>query len=168
MNKKDNINVDNNIDVNIIKEYLNFEKDNIKLKSFLRLYSNYSKINKFSYDELSEFENEVYTIEGRTLTDKERIMKEIVIIESAIKKVNDRKVVDCTRNILNNIKLILNYDDSVFEGYISFLKKSICELQAILKLDINFYNTSCELFDSEYENIKKKFLIKKDDNYNGR
>ena len=46
-----------NIDINIIKGYLAEENDRIKLKSFLRLYSNYSKLAKFSDEELENFEN---------------------------------------------------------------------------------------------------------------
>ena len=80
----------------------------------------------------------------------------------------DKKIVDYVNNILNDIELIINYDDNVFEGYIPYLKKCICELQSILKLDINFYNTSCELFDNEYENVKNLILNKYKDNYNGR
>ena len=156
------------IDIRIIKKYLMTEKDELKLKSFLRLYSNYSKLANFNQNQLENFENEIYTIGNRTLFDKEKIKKEIITIKAAIKKCNDKKVVDYVNDILNDIELIINYDDNVFEGYIPYLKKCICELQSILKLDINFYNTSCELFDNEYENVKNLILNKYKDNYNGR
>ena len=156
------------IDIRIIKKYLMTEKDELKLKSFLRLYSNYSKLANFNQNQLENFENEIYTIGNRSLSDKEKIKKEIITIKAAIKKCNDKKVVDYANDILNDIELIINYDDNVFEGYIPYLKKCICELQSILKLDINFYNTSCELFDNEYENVKNLILNKYKDNYNGR
>lgn len=156
------------IDIRIIKKYLMIEKDELKLKSFLRLYSNYSKLANFNQNQLESFENEIYTIGNRSLSDKEKIKKEIITIKAAIKKCNDKKVVDYVNDILNDIELIINYDDNVFEGYIPYLKKCICELQSILKLDINFYNTSCELFDNEYENVKNLILNKYKDNYNGR
>lgn len=156
------------IDIRIIKKYLMPEKDELKLKSFLRLYSNYSKLANFNQNQLENFENEIYTIGNRSLSDKEKIKKEIITIKAAIKKCNDKKVVDYVNDILNDIELIINYDDNVFEGYIPYLKKCICELQSILKLDINFYNTSCELFDNEYENVKNLILNKYKDNYNGR
>ena len=182
------------IDIRIIKKYLMTEKDELKLKSFLRLYSNYSKLANFNQNQLENFENEIYTIGNRSLSDKEKIkkeiitikaaikkcndkkvvdyvndiLKEIITIKAAIKKCNDKKVVDYVNDILNDIELIINYDDNVFEGYIPYLKKCICELQSILKLDINFYNTSCELFDNEYENVKNLILNKYKDNYNGR
>lgn len=156
------------IDIRIIKKYLMTEKDELKLKSFLRLYSNYSKLANFNQNQLENFENEIYTIGNRSLSDKEKIKKEIITIKAAIKKCNDKKVVDYVNDILNDIELIINYDDNVFEGYIPYLKKCICELQFILKLDINFYNTSCELFDNEYENVKNLILNKYKDNYNGR
>ena len=155
------------IDIRIIKKYLMTEKDELKLKSFLRLYSNYSKLANFNQNQLENFENEIYTIGNRSLSDKEKIKKEIITIKAAIKKCNDKKVVDYVNDILNDIELIINYDDIVFEGYIPYLKKCICELQSI-KLDINFYNTSCELFDNEYENVKNLILNKYKDNYNGR
>lgn len=156
------------IDIRIIKKYLMTEKDELKLKSFLSLYSNYSKLANFNQNQLENFENEIYTIGNRSLSDKEKIKKEIITIKAAIKKCNDKKVVDYVNDILNDIELIINYDDNVFEGYIPYLKKCICELQSILKLDINFYNTSCELFDNEYENVKNLILNKYKDNYNGR
>lgn len=156
------------IDIRIIKKYLMTEKDELKLKSFLRLYSNYSKLANFNQNQLENFENEIYTIGNRSLSDKEKIKKEIITIKAAIKKCNDKKVVDYANDILNDIELIINYDDNVFEGYIPYLKKCICELQSILKLDINFYNTSCELFDNEYENVKNLILNKYRDNYNRR
>ena len=156
------------IDIRIIKKYLMTEKDELKLKSFLRLYSNYSKLANFNQNQLENFDNEIYTIGNRSLSDKEKIKKEIITIKAAIKKCNDKKVVDYVNDILNDIELIINYDDNVFEGYIPYLKKCICELQSILKLDINFYNTSCELFDNEYENVKNLILNKYKDNYNGR
>lgn len=156
------------IDIRIIKKYLMTEKDELKLKSFLRLYSNYSKLANFNQNQLESFENEIYTIGNRSLSDKEKIKKEIITIKAAIKKCNDKKVVDYVNDILNDIELIINYDDNVFEGYIPYLKKCICELQSILKLDINFYNTSYELFDNEYENVKNLILNKYRDNYNRR
>lgn len=156
------------IDIRIIKKYLMTEKDELKLKSFLRLYSNYSKLANFNQNQLENFENEIYTIGNRSLSDKEKIKKEIITIKAAIKKCNDKKVVDYVNDILNDIGLIINYDDNVFEGYIPYLKKCVCELQSILKLDINFYNTSCELFDNEYENVKNLILNKYRDNYNRR
>lgn len=156
------------IDIRIIKKYLMTEKDELKLKSFLRLYSNYSKLANFNQNQLENFENEIYTIGNRSLSDKEKIKKEIITIKAAIKKCNDKKVVDYVNDILNDIELIINYDDNVFEGYIPYLKKCICEPQSILKLDINFYNTSCELFDNEYENVKNLILNKYRDNYNRR
>lgn len=156
------------IDIRIIKKYLMTEKDELKLKIFLRLYSNYSKLANFNQNQLENFENEIYTIGNRSLSDKEKIKKEIITIKAAIKKCNDKKVVDYANDILNDIELIINYDDNVFEGYIPILKKCICELQSILKLDINFYNTSCELFDNEYENVKNLILNKYRDNYNRR
>lgn len=156
------------IDIRIIKKYLMTEKDELKLKIFLRLYSNYSKLANFNQNQLEIFENEIYTIGNRSLSDKEKIKKEIITIKAAIKKCNDKKVVDYVNDILNDIELIINYDDNVFEGYIPYLKKCICELQSILKLDINFYNTSRELFDNEYEDVKNLVLNKYRDNYNRR
>lgn len=156
------------IDIRIIKKYLMTEKDELKLKIFLRLYSNYSNLANFNQNQLENFENEIYTIGNRSLSDKEKIKKEIITIKAAIKKCNDKKVVDYANDILNDIELIINYDDNVFEGYIPYLKKCICELQSILKLDINFYNTSCEFFDNEYENVKNLILNKYRDNYNRR
>lgn len=154
-----------NIDINIIKEYLAEENDRIRLKSFLRLYSNYSKLVKFSDEELENFENKIYTMDGKALSDKERIKKEIVTIKSSIKKSSNIEIVNYVNRILSNIDLILNYDDDVFNGYIPYLKKCICEIQSVLNSDITFYRSSCELFEEEYHNAKNvehKVNIKKE------
>lgn len=154
-----------NIDINIIKGYLAEENDRIKLKSFLRLYSNYSKLAKFSDEELENFENKIYTMDDKALSNKERIKKEIVIIKSSIKKCNNTEIVNYVNSILSNIDLILNYDDDVFNGYIPFLKKCICEIQSVLDLDMTFYRSSCKLFEEEYhnaENVEHKVNIKKE------
>ena len=154
-----------NIDINIIKGYLAEENNKIKLKSFLRLYSNYSKLSKFSDEELENFENKIYTMDDKVLPDKERIKKEIVTIKSNIKKSSNTEVVNYVNSILSNIDLILDYDDDVFNGYIPYLKKCICEIQTVLNLDITFYKSSCELFEEEYHNTKNvehKVNIKKE------
>lgn len=154
-----------NIDINIIKEYLAEENDRIRLKSFLRLYSNYSKLAKFSDEELENFENKIYTMDGKALSDKERIKKEIVTIKSSIKKNSNTEIVNYVNRILSNIDLILNYDDDVFNGYIPYLKKCICEIQSVLNSDITFYRSSCELFEEKYHNAKNvehKVNIKKE------
>lgn len=76
-----------NIDINIIKGYLAEENDRIKLKSFLRLYSNYSKLAKFSDEELENFENKIYTMDDKALSNKERIKKRNCYHQIKYKKV---------------------------------------------------------------------------------
>lgn len=154
-----------NIDINVIKDYLNHENNKLRLKSFLRLYSNYSKLAKFNKEELKSFENEIYNIDGKTLSDKEKIRKEIVTIKVELKKNNNKEITNYVNNILADVELIINYDDATFNGYISYLKKCICEIQSVLNLDINFYSSSCELFREEYqdiENVEHKVNIKKE------
>ena len=70
------------IDIRIIKKYLMTEKDELKLKIFLRLYSNYSNLANFNQNQLENFENEIYTIGNRSLSDKEKIKKELQILEN--------------------------------------------------------------------------------------
>ena len=77
-------------------------------------------------------------MDDKALSNKERIKKEIVIIKSSIKKCNNTEIVNYVNSILSNIDLILNYDDDVFNGYIPFLKKCICEYSISIRLRHDF------------------------------
>lgn len=155
-----------NIDINVIKDYLANSKDEIELKCFLRLYSNYSKINGFSFQELNNLEDETYTIEGKILSNKERISKEIVIIKSKLNKCRNTKIFEYASEKLQEIEAVLSHDENVFKEYVPYLKKTISELQAILDLNICFYNDSYKGFKEKYnalleeaENIKKGKIL---------
>ena len=56
---------------------------------------------------------------------------------------------------------ILKYDDYIFDGYIMYLKRTITELQALLNININFYNASCDAFIDIYKEIENTYNKKR-------
>ena len=127
---------DTNLKMDIIKDYLNSTNSNtIDLKILLRLYSNYSKIAKIDYNKLKRYEDDVYTIKNEKMSDSERIIKEIDIIKTALKKCNDEKIIKYVNDSLAEMEEILKYDDYIFDGYIMYLKRTITELQALLNIN---------------------------------
>ena len=151
---------DTNLKMDIIKDYLNSANSNtIDLKILLRLYSNYSKIAKIDYKKLQEYD--VYTIKNEKMSDSERIIKEIDIIKTALKKCNDEKIIKYVNDSLAEMEEILKYDDYIFDGYIMYLKRTITELQALLNININFYNASCDAFIDIYKEIENTYNKKR-------
>ena len=137
---------DTNLKMDIIKDYLNSTNSNtIDLKILLRLYSNYSKIAKIDYNKLKRYEDE----------------KEIDIIKTALKKCNDEKIIKYVNDSLAEMEEILKYDDYIFDGYIMYLKRTITELQALLNININFYNASCDAFIDIYKEIENTYNKKR-------
>lgn len=153
---------DTNLKMDIIKDYLNSTNSNtINLKILLRLYSNYSKIAKIDYNKLKRYEDDVYTIKNEKMSDSERIIKEIDIIKTALKKCNDEKIIKYVNDSLAEMEEILKYDDYIFDGYIMYLKRTITELQALLNININFYNASCDAFIDIYKEIENTYNKKR-------
>lgn len=153
---------DTNLKMDIIKDYLNSTNSNtIDLKILLRLYSNYSKIAKIDHNKLKRYEDDVYTIKNEKMSDSERIIKEIDTIKIALKKCNDEKIIKYVNDKLVEMEEILKYDDYIFDGYIMYLKRTITELQALLNININFYNASCDAFIDMYKEIESAYNKKR-------
>ena len=112
---------------------------------------------------LKEFEDKVYTVNGFTLTNNQRIKYEL----SKIKSANNQKsefekdiyqLIEQVEKIISN----LNNDDVIKE-----IKKIIVLLQILTSRSITFYESAYELFLEYCENLNFVFNKEvKDDNNN--
>ncbi len=147
------------LDINLIKEYI--YKDNLVKPEekilFISLFNFYKKANKLNSfqsieDELKKYEDKIYNIDNKTLTEEEKLrleiekIKRIRITDPEIKQIVDRTIKEI-ENLLND-KLYFSND------VIDYIKKKIIELQIVLKLDITFFKAAYDLFKEKYDNLK--------------
>lgn len=147
------------LDINLIKEYIykdNFVKPEEKLL-FISLFNFYKKANRLNFfqsieDELKKYEDKIYNIDNKTLTEEEKLrleiekIKRIRITDPEIKQIVDQTIKEI-ENLLND-KLYFSND------VIDYIKKKIIELQIVLKLDITFFKAAYDLFKEKYDNLK--------------
>ena len=135
-------------------------RDNaIKLPEKKVIYNLYSVLSKLYDNDLTKYENDIYIINNKLLTDYERLGLEI---ESLLKRVNDNQNNAVVREILILMKQA--YDKGkLSSSLIAYFKKLITEIQIILGEDITFYSVAEELFDE-----KMLKLIKDNKEYKGR
>lgn len=147
------------LDINLIKEYIykdNFVKPEEKLL-FISLFNFYKKANRLNSfqsieDELKKYEDKIYNIDNKTLTEEEKLrleiekIKRIRITDPEIKQIVDQTIKEI-ENLLND-KLYFSND------VIDYIKKKIIELQIVLKLDITFFKAAYDLFKEKYDNLK--------------
>lgn len=147
------------LDINLIKEYIykdNFVKPEEKIL-FISLFNFYKKANKLNSfqsieDELKKYEDKIYNIDNKTLTEEEKLrleiekIKRIRITDPEIKQIVDQTIKEI-ENLLND-KLYFSND------VIDYIKKKIIELQIFLKLDITFFKAAYDLFKEKYDNLK--------------
>lgn len=135
-------------------------RDNaIKFPDKKIIYNLYSVLSKLYDNDLTKYENDIYIINNKLLTDYERLGLEI---ESLLKRVNDNQNNAVVREILILMKQA--YDKGkLSSSLIAYFKKLITEIQIILGEDITFYSVAEELFDE-----KMLKLIKDNKEYKGR
>lgn len=83
-------------------------------------------------------EDEIYNVNGQSLTDRKRIELEINNIKDMLNKVKDKATREKIQANLNNLDNVLSHDDNTLNGYIPFIKKNIADIQALLGIDITF------------------------------
>lgn len=135
-------------------------RDNaIKFPDKKIIYNLYSVLSKLYDNDLTKYENDIYIINNKLLTDYERLGLEI---ESLLKRVNENQNNAVVREILILMKQA--YDKGkLSSSLIAYFKKLITEIQIILGEDITFYSVAEELFDE-----KMLKLIKDNKEYKGR
>ena len=121
-------------------------RDNaIKFPDKKIIYNLYSVLSKLYDNDLTKYENDIYIINNKLLTDYERLGLEI---ESLLKRVNDNQNNAVVREILILMKQA--YDKGkLSSSLIAYFKKLITEIQIILREDITFYSVAEELFDEK-------------------
>ncbi len=121
-------------------------RDNaIKFPDKKIIYNLYSVLSKLYDNDLTKYENDIYIINNKLLTDYERLGLEI---ESLLKRVNENQNNAVVREILILMKQA--YDKGkLSSSLIAYFKKLITEIQIILGEDITFYSVAEELFDEK-------------------
>lgn len=147
------------LDINLIKEYI-YKDNSVKPEEkllFISLFNFYKKANRLNSfqsieDELKKYEDKIYNIDNKTLTEEEKLrleiekIKRIRITDPEIKQIVDQTIKEI-ENLLND-KLYFSND------VIDYIKKKIIELQIVLKLDITFFKAAYDLFKEKYDNLK--------------
>ena len=127
-------------------------RDNaIKFPDKKIIYNLYSVLSKLYDNDLTKYENDIYIINNKLLTDYERLELEI---ESLLKRVNENQNNAVVREILILMKQA--YDKGkLSSSLIAYFKKLITEIQIILGEDITFYSVAEELFDEKMLKLTK-------------
>lgn len=93
---------------------------------------------------LSEYEDEIFTVEGKILSDKERLRLVAEDLNITAKD-NENFTIKTTLDMLNKISK-RNY---LAPSMVSFLKKLAVKLQILLGEEITFYSVLEEMLDEE-------------------
>ena len=121
-------------------------RDNaIKFPDKKIIYNLYSVLSKLYDNDLTKYENDIYIINNKLLTDYERLGLEI---ESLLKRVNENQNNAVVREILILMKKAYDKGE-LSSSLIAYFKKLITEIQIILGEDITFYSVAEELFDEK-------------------
>ena len=125
------------------------------------LYMIYQKITKLekSGASLNELERKAYTLNNRTLSNKERICLEIKRIKYKIKETKPDRDMIRTIIFLDNLSKKDIYND---KSIVNYIKKEIVKLQALLNLNITFFSAAKEAFIEENLKINLEDYISKD------
>lgn len=147
------------LDINLIKEYIykdNFVKPEEKIL-FISLFNFYKKANKLNSfqsieDELKKYEDKIYNIDNKTLTEEEKLRLEIEKIKRI--RITDPEIKQIVDQTIKKIENLLNDKLYFSNDVIDYIKKKIIELQIFLKLDITFFKAAYDLFKEKYDNLK--------------
>ena len=146
------------LDIKLIKNYMynnNLISSEEKLL-FASLFNFYKKVNKlYSFntvrEELKNYENKIYNIDDKMLTEEEKIRLEIERIKRA--KVSSPKVKCIVDETIKEIEELLNNKLYFSESIVEYIKKKIVELQILLKINITFFQAAYDLFEGKYNNL---------------
>lgn len=166
-----------NFDKDIFLNYINNNKlrteDVAYLMKLYRIYILVSELKKEHSDKnenfLSQYEDKIYTVDGKIIPEIKRIELEISKIN---KKLLDKKTdisnVDKLKKEINEIKNLLKDLSLVDKFLLEYIKKKISVMQAMLGLNNTFLEATYMAFLEEYRNINisiNSINEEKDDDY---
>ena len=140
-------------DNKIIFKDINLINDNEYLKRLYKIYllvKHYSDNDEVSLDKLNEIEDYIFTVNGKTLNQKERIELEFNEILNKYEEVNPVKQKEVELYI-GIARSLLNYD--LNEKNILYIKKVIALIKSILGLNTGFLYAGYLVFKEKMRNI---------------
>lgn len=115
----------------------------------LKILNSLKSIDAVDFRELSKVEDDIYTVNKKVLTDLERIDIELMKINSFLAFNNDDYKNDSVfSKYLSKLNQLTITKESKLEN-ISDIKKFITIIQALLGLDISFFNSAFSLLSSD-------------------
>lgn len=151
------------VDKELVMYYLENNKDTMTLEeitSFAGLFKTYKMIDeaiegdyKKNKKEVLRYENSIYNINDKVLSNKERIDLEFKRLTN---KINNR--IDLSEDEKDKLikQLCVLIDMSENEKYYEYIKKEISIIQAQLGLDNTFLSSAYEVFLEKYQEIYEK------------
>ena len=147
--------------VNLLKKYLysdidiNPEKEEI----IYNLYIFYKKLNSLKdkiseeefYSKLFMYENKIYNINSKSLTDIEKIELEL----NNYRDVDDKKISLRIKKILNLIRKKIK-SETLSDDDIMYFKRCLVEIQILSGNNITFYHAAYTLFEIYLSAIEKE------------
>ena len=113
-------------------------------------------------NKLLQLENKIYTINGKTMTEKEKIIFETNRIYKVLEKKELNISLEDRENILFDLETINNllekYNNILDDLTIKYLKKKISILQATVGIENNFFKATHEAFLEKYRNIYISYI----------
>lgn len=152
------------IDKSFLIEHILKSKDNAYVLDLYKIYELCSRAtnNIFKHkDILDALEDKIYTINGKVLSQKERVTLELKKIIKEYSKCDVEKVKADVAGELNALIIFMDNNESNNKRYYEKLKQKISIIEAKLHIPINFlYGASVSflnIYESEYINGKLLF-----------
>lgn len=157
-----------NIDKTFLKEYLLKSKENAYLLELYKIYEICNKVtnknilkNKKSIDRL---EDKIYTVNGKELSNKERVVLELKKIIKEFSKCQKDIVKNDVAAELNALIIYMDNNQQESNKYYEVIKQKIAVIEAKLYIPISFLYAGAVAFLDKYESeyINNKVFIDED------
>ncbi len=156
------------IDKPFLVKYLLKSKENAYLLELYKIYELCSKITNNNILKrkkiLDSLEDKIYTINGKVLSQKERVALELKRIIKEFSKCQNEKVKNDIAAELNALIIFMDSNESDTKKYYAILKQKIAVIEAKLNININFFYAASMAFLDRYESefISSKSFISDD------
>lgn len=148
----------------------------INQRTYINLYKNYNLIHKnYQFnsikdekeiqEKLNALEDKVYTVNGKVLSPKERVVLELKNIARCLNENNQlpEELLERVFHELEELNRILKRVGLTDPKMIEYFKKRISILQASMGMNVKFFGLSLEIFEEQIEMLSsdEKVLNKK-------